>query len=186
VVDIGAGIAALGVLLNLIPGVSRTTLAMARERELPHWLAHVDVARSIPLRAEVTVAVIVIVLVIVVDLRDAIAISGVAVLTYYAITNAAALTLSAEQRRWPAFIAVGGLIGCVTLVAALPPPAVVTGVVTLAAGVLVRLVRDGAAPLSPTGWGSVWWRARRCGVFGTGRVGGYVDVRTARHRSAIA
>jgi basic amino acid/polyamine antiporter, APA family len=140
VVDIGAGIAALGVLLNLIPGVSRTTLAMARERELPHWLAHVDVARSIPLRAEVTVAVVVIALVIVVDLRDAIAISGVAVLTYYAITNAAALTLSAEQRRWPAIIAVGGLIGCVTLVAALPPAAVVTGVVTLAAGVLVRLV----------------------------------------------
>ena len=35
VVRIGAGIAALGVLLNLIPGVSRTTLAMARDREFP-------------------------------------------------------------------------------------------------------------------------------------------------------
>ena len=34
-VRIGAGIAALGALLNLIPGVSRTALAMARQHELP-------------------------------------------------------------------------------------------------------------------------------------------------------
>ncbi len=56
VVDIGAGIAALGVLLNLIPGKSRTSLAMARERELPGFLAHIDGARSLPVRAELTVA----------------------------------------------------------------------------------------------------------------------------------
>ncbi|MEZ5341478.1 MAG: APC family permease [Acidimicrobiales bacterium] len=88
-VRIGAGIAALGVLLNLIPGVSRTSLAMARNRELPHWLAHVDIARSLPLRAELTVAATVIALVVAINLRSAIAFSGVAVLTYYAITNAA-------------------------------------------------------------------------------------------------
>ena len=35
IVRVGAGIAALGVLLNLVPGVSRTVLAMARRRELP-------------------------------------------------------------------------------------------------------------------------------------------------------
>jgi APA family basic amino acid/polyamine antiporter len=139
VVDIGAGIAALGVLLNLIPGVSRTSLAMARERELPHFFAHIDGARSLPLRAELTVAALVIVLVVVVDLRSAIGISGVAVLTYYAITNAAALTLRHDQRRWPPVIAVVGLLGCVVLVAALPPRAVVTGLVTLAVGVIVRL-----------------------------------------------
>ncbi len=140
VVDIGAGIAALGVLLNLIPGVSRTSLAMARERELPHVFAHIDGARSLPLRAELTVAAVVIALVVVVDLRSAIGISGVAVLTYYAITNAAALTLRRDQRRWPPVIAVIGLLGCVVLVVALPPRAVVTGLVTLAVGVIVRLV----------------------------------------------
>ncbi|MFN3256492.1 MAG: APC family permease [Ilumatobacter sp.] len=139
VVDIGAGIAALGVLLNLIPGVSRTTLAMARERELPTWFAHVDTNRSLPLRAELTVAAVVIALVAVLDLRSAIGISGVAVLTYYAITNAAALTLRPEQRRWPLPIAVVGLIGCVVLVAALPPMAIATGSVTLAIGVIARM-----------------------------------------------
>jgi APA family basic amino acid/polyamine antiporter len=140
VVDIGAGIAALGVLLNLIPGVSRTALAMARERELPHLFAHVDGARSLPLRAELTVAAVVVALVVVLDLRSAIGISGVAVLTYYAITNAAALTLRSDQRRWPPAIAVVGLIGCVVLVVALPPPALLTGLVTLAVGVIVRLL----------------------------------------------
>ena len=140
VVDIGAGIAALGVLLNLIPGVSRTGLAMAREHELPHWFAHIDPRRSLPLRAELTVAAIVIVLVAVLDLRSAIGVSGVAVLTYYAITNAAALTLRADQRRWPRSVAVVGLAGCLTLVAALPPTAIATGFATLAVGVVTRLV----------------------------------------------
>jgi APA family basic amino acid/polyamine antiporter len=139
-VDIGAGIAALGVLLNLIPGVSRVTLAMAREHELPHWFAHIDGRRSLPLRAELTVAVIVILLLVVLDLRSAIGISGVAVLTYYAVTNAAALTLRRDQRRWPPAIAVVGLIGCVVLVASLPPPAIATGAVVLAIGVVIRLV----------------------------------------------
>jgi APA family basic amino acid/polyamine antiporter len=140
VVRIGAGIAALGVLLNLIPGVSRTTLAMARNRELPRWLAHVDDRRSLPLRAELTVAAVVVVLVAVVELRSAIAISGVAVLTYYAITNAAALTLDRRERRWPRPFAVVGLIGCVVLIGSLPPAAILTGTVTLAIGLAVRAI----------------------------------------------
>lgn len=139
VVRIGAGVAALGVLLNLIPGVSRTALAMARDRELPHWFAHVDPTRSLPLRAELTLAAVIIGLITIVDLRSAIGISGVAVLTYYAITNAAALTLPGARARRRA-VAVIGLVGCIVLVAALPPRAVLTGGATLVVGLLVRLV----------------------------------------------
>lgn len=143
VIRVGAGIAALGVLLNLIPGVSRTTLAMARNRELPSWYAHVDGARSLPLRAELTVASVVIVLVLVLELRSAIAVSGVAILTYYAITNAAALTLTSEQRRWPRGIAALGLIGCVVLIFSLPASALIGGGITLAVGVAVRAIAGG-------------------------------------------
>ena len=143
VIRVGAGIAALGVLLNLIPGVSRTTLAMARNRELPNWYAHVDGARSLPLRAELTVASVVIVLVLVLELRSAIAVSGVAILTYYAITNAAALTLRPDQRRWPRGIAVVGLVGCVVLIFSLPASALIGGGITLAIGVAVRVVTGG-------------------------------------------
>jgi basic amino acid/polyamine antiporter, APA family len=139
-VRIGAGIAALAALLNLIPGVSRTTLAMARQRDLPRWLAHIEPQRSLPVRAELSVAAVVITIIAIVELHNAIAISGVAVLTYYAITNAAALTLTSEQRRWSPTIAVVGLIGCVALIASLPPIAILAGTATLVLGVVVRVI----------------------------------------------
>lgn len=138
VVRVGAGVAALGVLLNLIPGISRTAMAMARDRELPVWFAHVDHRRPLPLRAELTVAAVAVALVVVLDLRSAIGVSGVAVLTYYAVTNAAALTLSSEQRRWPRALAVVGFVGCCTLVVALPISAVLTGGAALLLGLVVR------------------------------------------------
>jgi basic amino acid/polyamine antiporter, APA family len=138
VVRVGAGIAALGVLLNLVPGVSRTVLAMARRGELPGWLARVDERRSLPVRAEILVAAVVIVLTGAVDLRGAIGFSGVTILTYYAITNAACLTLPKAQRRWPAWICVVGLAGCVILAAMLPLAAIVAGTGVLLAGIAVR------------------------------------------------
>jgi APA family basic amino acid/polyamine antiporter len=138
VVRIGAGIAALGVLLNLIPGISRVALAMARNRELPSWFAHIDADRSLPLRAELAVTAVIVAIVVVTDLRNSIALSGVAVLTYYAVTNAAALTLDAEQRRWPRGLAGAGLIGCLVLIGALPVAVVAVGLGVLALGALVR------------------------------------------------
>ena len=98
---IGAGIAALGALLNLIPACRGPPWRWPADASFPEWLAHVDPQRSLPVRAELSVAAVVITIVALVELRNAIAISGVAVLTYYAITNAAALTLTGEQRRWP-------------------------------------------------------------------------------------
>ncbi len=140
VVRIGAGIAALGVLLNLVPGVSRTSLAMARRAELPTWFAKVDTERSLPLRAELTVAGVVTVLTATLDLRGAIGASGVAILTYYAITNAAALRLAPDERRWPRAVAVVGLVGCLTLAVALPVATVLAGSGVLAAGAAARLL----------------------------------------------
>ena len=140
VVRVGAGLAALGVLLNLIPGVSRTVLAMARQRDLPSAFAVVDSRRSLPLRAELTVAAAVVVVVLVADLRSSLALSGVAVLVYYAITNASALTLQRGERRWPRGLAVGGLAGCLVLALALPSRVVAVGTIVLLVGVAVRQV----------------------------------------------
>jgi APA family basic amino acid/polyamine antiporter len=142
VVTIGAGIAALGVLLNLIPGVSRTGLAMARRREIPGWFAHVDQRRSLPLRAELTVAGSVAILVVTLDLRAAIGFSSVTVLAYYAITNASVFTLRPEQRRWPLAVAGCGFVGCVVLAALLPVESVIAGLAVLALGVVVRAVTE--------------------------------------------
>ena len=153
VVRVGAGVAALGVLLNLIPGVSRTVLAMARERDLPGNFAVVDSRRALPLRAELTVSAAVVGVVLVANLRSSLALSGVAILVYYAITNASALTLSGAERRWPRALAVGGLVGCLVLAVALPSRVVIVGTAVLLAGVAVRQVtlRLGGDPgTSPT------------------------------------
>ena len=73
-----------------------------------------------------------------VDLRGAIGFSGVTILTYYAITNAACLTLPRDQRRWPRWIGVVGLAGCVTLAVMLPLAAIITGAAVLVAGIVIR------------------------------------------------
>jgi APA family basic amino acid/polyamine antiporter len=148
IVRIGAGFAALGVLLTLIPGVSRTALAMARRRELPAWLAHIDPGRATPVRAELTIALILVALTVTIDLRDAVGFSAVAVLTYYAITNLSALTLPPDQRRWPRLLAITGVVGCLTLVATLPAAAIVAGALVLAIGMVVHRA-TGATPEGP-------------------------------------
>jgi basic amino acid/polyamine antiporter, APA family len=131
-VRVGAALAALGVLLSLLLGVSRTVLAMARERELPGWLDAVHPATRVPHHAELAVAAVVVAVVLVADLRGAIGFSSFAVLTYYAVTNASALTLPADRRRYPRGVAVLGLAGCAVLALSLPAPSVVGGLVVLA------------------------------------------------------
>ena len=141
VVRIGGTIAALGVLLSLIVGVSRTTFAMAANGEMPRWLDAVHPRHKVPHRAELAVGSIVAVVVLVADLRGAIGFSSFAVLTYYAIANASAWTLPAEQRRWPRGLAALGIVGCVVLAFTLPIGSVVVGLIVLALGAAVWAVR---------------------------------------------
>ena len=130
VVRAAAVIAALGSLLSLILGVSRTTLAMARDGHLPAALAAVHPRFGVPHRAEVTVGVVVAALASVGDVRAAIGFSSFAVLLYYGITNAAAWTLGGGRRP----VAALGLAGCLLLAACLPRSSVVAGVAVLAIG----------------------------------------------------
>jgi len=148
VVRIGAAVASLGSLLALIAGIGRTTLAMARNRDLPRWLASVHPRYQVPDHAELAVSVAVVLLVATTDLRNAIGFSSFGVLLYYAIANASAYTQRASERRWPRVLNVAGLAGCVVLVAALPWTAVVAGSGVLLAGLVGRAV---ARRLRPAG-----------------------------------
>ncbi|SEH50391.1 amino acid/polyamine/organocation transporter, APC superfamily [Mycolicibacterium rutilum] len=130
VVRVGAAVAALGSLLALILGVSRTTLAMARDRHLPHALAAVHPRFGSPHRAEVAVGVVVAAVAALVDVRGAIGFSSFAVLLYYAIANASAWTLG--RRTVPTL----GFIGCLLLAALLPPASVVAGACVVLVGAL--------------------------------------------------
>ncbi|RKN38896.1 APC family permease [Micromonospora endolithica] len=136
VVRAGAAVAVIGVLLSLLAGVGRTTLAMARRRDLPGALDAVHPVHRVPHRAELAVAGVVILIVLLGDVRNAIGFSSVTVLVYYAITNAAALTLGPDpHRKLPVrALAALGLAGCLLLAVNLPPASVVTGFAVLAVG----------------------------------------------------
>jgi len=73
------------------------------------------------------------------------------VLVYYAVTNASALTLRPDQRRYPQAVPVVGLLGCVLLAATLPVSSVLVGLVVLVAASLVFTVRarSAAPPARP-------------------------------------
>lgn len=140
-VRVGGTIAALGVLLSLIAGISRTVFAMAADGELPRPLAAVHPRHRVPHRADIAIGAAVVALVAVTDLRGAIGFSSFCVLIYYAIANASAWTLPASERRWPRTLAGAGLIGCVVLAATLPARSIVIGAGVLATGAVVWAVR---------------------------------------------
>jgi APA family basic amino acid/polyamine antiporter len=134
-------LAAAGALLALVAGLGRTSLAMAREGDLPRWLDAVHPRYQVPHRAELSIAAVVVVLVLVADLRGVIGFSSFGVLLYYFVANAAARAQGPEQRRYPRWLQALGCAGCVVLVATLPWEAVVAGVAVFVVGILVRLAR---------------------------------------------
>lgn len=140
VVRVGAAAASLGALLALIAGIGRTTLAMAREDDLPRYFAAVNPRFRVPHRAEVGIAIVVIVTVATVDLRGAIGFSSFGVLLYYFIANAAAFRQDGSARRFPRILQIFGAVGCGVLALTLPLPAVIGGAAVVVAGIVGRLV----------------------------------------------
>lgn len=141
VVRVGAAVAALGSLLALILGVSRTTLAMARDRHLPHPLSAVHPRFKVPHRAELVVGAVVAALAAVADVRGAIGFSSFGVLAYYAVANASAWTLTPQEGRPPRIIPMVGLAGCLILAFALPLASVISGAAVLAVGAAAYALR---------------------------------------------
>jgi APA family basic amino acid/polyamine antiporter len=154
VVRIGASAASLGALLGLIAGIGRTSLAMAREGDLPRVFARVGRRFGSPWLAELFVGVVVLALVLTLDLRNAIGFSSFGVLVYYFVANLAALTQPATDRRYPRGLQVLGLVGCAALALTLPWQAAVAGAAVVMVGVALRAVtraartpaRPGASP----------------------------------------
>ncbi|MGW3074099.1 MULTISPECIES: APC family permease [unclassified Kitasatospora] len=141
VVRAGAAVAALGSLLALILGVSRTTLAMARDRHLPHLLAAVHPRFGVPHRAELAVGAVVALAAALGDLRGAIGFSSFGVLAYYAVANASAWTLTPAEGRPPLAVPVLGTAGCLVLAFALPAGSVLWGAAVLALGAAAYAAR---------------------------------------------
>lgn len=136
-----AAVAAMaGVLLNLVLGLSRVLLAMARRRDAPAFLGRVDATRSSPVAAVWACGLLVAGIALVGNVRLTWSFSAFTVLVYYAITNLAALHLPRDRRLFPRWIPALGLVGCLGLSVWVEPGVWRLGLGLLAVGLVGHLV----------------------------------------------
>jgi basic amino acid/polyamine antiporter, APA family len=138
---VGALSAMVGVLLNLILGLSRVALAMGRRRDLPAVIARVDRNGRTPVPAVLLVTGIVAAFVLVGDIRTTWSFSALTVLVYYALTNLSALRQPEEERRFPRIVQVLGLAGCLGLAVFIDPAMWLWGGGLVVAGLVWHLLR---------------------------------------------
>jgi basic amino acid/polyamine antiporter, APA family len=115
IVAAGAITAMLGVLLNLILGLSRMLLAMGRRSDMPPVTARVNEITSTPYVAVAVIGGAIAALVLIGNVNTTWSFSAFTVLIYYAITNLASLRLNKQERLFPRWLAVAGLIACLFL-----------------------------------------------------------------------
>ena len=136
VVAIGAVTAMIGVLLNLLLGLSRVALAMGRRRDLPPLLGRINEKAAAPTAAVVFVGLAIAGLTLIGDVKTTWSFSAFTVLIYYLLTNLAALRLNARERLYPKWIAAVGLIACAFLAFWVEQRVWLTGLALIVAGLL--------------------------------------------------
>jgi APA family basic amino acid/polyamine antiporter len=114
-VSIAAITAMTGVLLNLLLGLSRVLLSMARRSDMPTQFQTIHPSNGSPTKAVWGSFAIIAILLSTGSVQFTWSFSAVTVLIYYAITNLAALRLRGDERRFPAWISLTGLAGCLFL-----------------------------------------------------------------------
>ena len=115
VIAVGAVTSMLGVLINLVLGLSRVALAMGRRGDLPKGFARLDQSGRTAPTAVIGVSVLIAVLIAIGNVKTTWSFSAFTVLIYYAITNMAAIKMSNAERRYPRVIAWLGMISCLFL-----------------------------------------------------------------------
>lgn len=142
IIETGAVVSVLGVLLNLILGLSRVVLAMARRNDLPEFFAAIGEKNGSPQRAILLVAAMIGTLSFSGDVLQTWSVSAFTVLVYYATANLCALRQPATQRRYPRLVSLAGFCGCLGLLPFLAPKTIVTGTGFMVAGIVVKLLAD--------------------------------------------
>ncbi len=137
IVSVGAVAAMLGVLLNLVLGLSRVWLAMGRRLDMPEALSRLD-TRSVPVIAIIAAAFPIAAIALIGDITLAWSFSALTVLLYYGITNLSALML--DRRRWTAWL---GLASCLSLSVFVPLYVWLVGLGIVAIGLLWKTQRRG-------------------------------------------
>ncbi len=105
--------AMLGVLLNLILGLSRVALAMSRHKDLPSLFDFVS-EKGEPVKATMLITLVIMAFCLTESLEKSWELSALTVLLYYSITNISALKLKTKERFLSNYSGIG-LIGCLSL-----------------------------------------------------------------------
>lgn len=137
-IAVGATTAMLGVLLNLVLGLSRVLLAMGRRGDMPGLFGKLNRSGATPTAAVVAVGCLIAGLTLIGNVKTTWSFSAFTVLIYYAITNAAALAMPPHLRLFPRWIAVAGLISCLFLAFWVDPRVWLTGLALIGAGLVWR------------------------------------------------
>lgn len=145
----GAILAMLGVLLNLVLGLSRVLLAMGRRGDMPGVVARVTARSATPVVAVWVVGALIAALVLIGDLKTTWSFSAFTVLVYYAITNLASLFLPPAARRFPRVIPALGLVSCLGLAFWVETTAWLAGSALLIVGLLWYGAARQLAPYRP-------------------------------------
>ena len=136
----GATLALVSVLLNLLLGLSRVTLAMGRRGDLPEATARVTESTKVPAVATVLVAAVIGGLVCIGDVKLTWSFSAFTVLIYYAVTNLCAIRLLPKERLYPAWISYLGLLSCLSLAFFVEWRVILTGLGLIAFGLVWKAV----------------------------------------------
>lgn len=118
-ITIGAVVAMLGVLLNLLLGLSRVALAMARRGDMPPKLSKISTDGS-PVFAVFGVGIFIMGLTLIGDIKTMWSFSAFTVLIYYSITNFCALRQPECERLYPRWVSMMGLVMCLGLAVFVP------------------------------------------------------------------
>lgn len=146
VVVVGAAVATLGSLAAILAGLSRTSMAMAQQGDLPSALGFVWGKTSSPVVAELVMALLATGLVLVLDPLWLVGASSGAVLSYYAIAHWSAIKQPVEQRVLPRFVPWLGALTCGVLVLNLPWQSLVLTLGSIAIVLGSWQVRQGRRP----------------------------------------
>ncbi len=140
VITLGASTAMLGVLLSQILGISRMLLAMGRRNDLPSFLNSIHNKTHVPHIGIIITGIFILLITLLGSFEFVVRAATFTILLYYSITNMAALKQPSGEQLYGKYISVLGLLGCLAMSVSLPITVIVSGLVLLLVGFVVRFL----------------------------------------------
>jgi APA family basic amino acid/polyamine antiporter len=138
IIALGACTAMLGVLLSQILGISRMFFAMSRNNDFFPVFVKVDAKIKVPVIAILFTATVIALLTYFGTFTFVLASAAFTILLYYSITNIAALKQAKQDRLYPNWVPVLGLIGCLAMAFSLSVKVMLSGFILLIVGFIFR------------------------------------------------